>query len=65
MKLMQYIFPLLFVYITLTSTAAIALYWVTSSLIHIISQFVINKVLDAKEKKAEAAEGGNVEYEIH
>ena len=65
MKLMQYIFPLIFVYFTITSTAAIALYWVTSNLFMMLSQFIVNKVLDAKEKKAQAAEGGNVEYEIN
>jgi membrane protein insertase Oxa1/YidC/SpoIIIJ len=67
MKMMQYVFPLIFVYFTMTSTAAIALYWVTSNIISIISQYVITRVLMAKDKKAEAAslEGGNVEYEIH
>ena len=33
--------------------AAFSLYWVVSNLIAMVQQLVINKVLDAKDKKAE------------
>ncbi len=57
-KFMQVFFPLMFVYFCLISSTALAIYWVTSSLCMILANFVINKVLDARDKKKEA-EGEN------
>ncbi|HOV69883.1 MAG TPA: YidC/Oxa1 family membrane protein insertase [Clostridia bacterium] len=65
MKTMQVILPLMFVYFTIISSAALALYWVVSNLISIISQYFVNKYFDYKDKKNELQQGGNVEYEIH
>lgn len=58
-KVMKIIFPLMFVYFCLISSSALAIYWITSSLCMILLNFVINKVLDAKDRKKEAlqAEG--------
>ena len=53
-KFMQIFFPLMFVYFCLVSSTALAIYWVTSSLCMILANFIINKVLDAKDKKKEA-----------
>jgi len=53
-KFMQIFFPLMFVYFCLVSSTALAIYWVTSSLCMILANFIINKVLDAREKKKEA-----------
>lgn len=53
-KFMQIFFPLMFVYFCLVSSTALAIYWVTSSLCMILANFVINKVLDARDKKKEA-----------
>jgi YidC/Oxa1 family membrane protein insertase len=65
MKMMQIVLPLMFVYFTLISSAALALYWVVSNIIAVASQFFVNKYLDMKDKKAEqASQGGNVDYEI-
>lgn len=53
-KFMQIFFPLMFVYFCLISSTALAIYWVTSSLCMILANFIINKVLDARDKKKEA-----------
>ena len=58
---MKIIFPLMFVYFCLISSSALAIYWITSSLCMILLNLVINKVLDARDRKKEAlqAEGEN------
>lgn len=53
-KFMQIFFPLMFVYFCLVSSTALAIYWVTSSLCMILANFIINKVLDVRDKKKEA-----------
>ena len=53
-KFMGIFFPILFVYFGLSSSSAIAIYWVTSSLIMMLVSFIINKVLDALDKRKEA-----------
>lgn len=55
-KWMNIIFPALFVYFCLTSSSALAIYWITSSLIMLGANFTINKVLDAVEAKKAAKE---------
>ncbi len=55
-KFMKIFFPLMFVYFCLISSTALAIYWITSSLCQILANFVINKVLDAKENKKLLAE---------
>ncbi|MBR2860742.1 MAG: membrane protein insertase YidC [Clostridia bacterium] len=50
-KFMKIFFPLMFVYFCLVSSTALAIYWITSSLCMLLSNFIINKVLDEKEKK--------------
>ncbi len=52
-KFMQIFFPLMFVYFCLVSSTALAIYWVTSSLCMLLANFIINKVLDVREKKKE------------
>ena len=47
---MKYFFPLFSVYICLTSTAAFALYWVTSNLIATGMSYFINVYFDRKDK---------------
>jgi YidC/Oxa1 family membrane protein insertase len=49
---MKYFFPLFSVYITLTSNAAFALYWVVSNLIATGMSYFINLYFDQKEKQA-------------
>lgn len=56
-KFMKIFFPILFVYFCLVSSAALAIYWTTSSLCMIAANYGINKVLDAKEKKKLQLEG--------
>ncbi len=59
-KFMKIFFPIMFVYFCLVSSTALAIYWVTSSLCMLVLNFVINKVLDARDKKkALAVEGEN------
>ena len=53
-KFMNIFFPILFVYFCLTSSSALAIYWITSSLIMLATNVIINKVLDAIEKKKAA-----------
>ncbi len=55
-KFMKIFFPLMFVYFCLVSSTALAIYWITSSLCMLLSNFIINKVLDEKEKKKNALE---------
>lgn len=55
MNFMNWFFPLFSVYICLSYNAAFSLYWVAGNLIAIVQQIVVNKVLDAKEKKEEQA----------
>jgi membrane protein insertase Oxa1/YidC/SpoIIIJ len=50
---MKIFFPILFVYFCLVSSTALAIYWTTSSLCMILVNFIINKVLDARDKKKE------------
>ena len=54
-KFMKIFFPALFVYFCLVSSTALAIYWITSSLCMLLLTFVINKVLDARDKKKEPA----------
>ncbi len=56
-KFMKIFFPILFVYFCLVSSAALAIYWTTSSLCMIVSNYLINKVLDARDKKKLELEG--------
>lgn len=53
-KFMGIFFPILFGYFCLSSSSAIAIYWVTSSLIMILTSYLINKVLDILDKRKEA-----------
>lgn len=55
-KVMQWMFPIMSVYICATNNAVFALYWFTSNLLSIASFLVIDKILTMQEKKkAEAA----------
>lgn len=54
-KFMKIFFPCMFVYFCLVSSTALAIYWITSSLCMLLLNFIINKVLDAKD----AAKGEN------
>lgn len=54
-KFMKIFFPLMFVYFCLVSSTALAIYWITSSLCMLLLNFIINKVLDARD----AAKGEN------
>ncbi len=56
-KFMKIFFPILFVYFCLVSSTALAIYWTTSSLCMILVNFIINKVLDARDKKKLKLEG--------
>ena len=53
-KFMGIFFPILFTYFGLSSSSAIAIYWVTSSLIMMLANYVINKVLDTLDRRKEA-----------
>ncbi len=54
---MKYFFPLFSVFITLTSNAGFALYWVVSNLIATAVNVVITKYYDNKDKLEEEAKG--------
>ena len=54
---MKIFFPILFVYFCLVSSTALAVYWTTSSLCMILVNYLINKVLDARDKKKLELEG--------
>ena len=56
-RFMKIFFPLMFVYFCLISSTALAIYWITSSLCMLLVNYLINKVLDAKEKKKAEIEG--------
>ena len=56
-NMMKIFFPILFVYFCLVSSTALAIYWTTSSLCMILINYIINKVLDAKDKKKLELEG--------
>jgi hypothetical protein len=51
-KTMQYVFPLVSVYICAISNALFSLYWITSNVASIISFWAVDKVLASKEAKA-------------
>ena len=53
MGFMNWFFPIFSIWICMSYNAAFSLYWVVSNLIAMVQQLVINKVLDAKDKKAE------------
>lgn len=57
---MKYFFPLFSVYITLTSNAAFALYWVVSNLIATVMSFFITKYFDRVDKREAQAKGAIV-----
>ena len=54
---MKYFFPLFSVYITLTSNAGFALYWVVSNLIATLMSYLIAKHFDRVDKRATEAKG--------
>ncbi len=54
---MKYFFPLFSVYITLTSNAGFALYWVVSNLLATAMNDLITRYYDQKEKLEAAAKG--------
>jgi len=52
MKMMLYMMPLFFAYISVTVPAGLALYWVTMNVVSIFQQIFINSRLANKSKKA-------------
>lgn len=50
-KIMKWGFPIFSLYICATSNASFALYWVISNVISTVQSLVMNKILDAREKK--------------
>ena len=56
-KIMNIIFPILFVFICFTSSSALAIYWVTSSIIMIAFNIAIAKFLDWRDNKKAQAQG--------
>lgn len=56
-KIMNIIFPILFVFICFTSSSALAIYWVTSSIIMIVFNIAIAKFLDWRDNKKAQAQG--------
>ena len=59
-KFMQYFFPVFSLIICFSYSAAFALYWVAGNLVSMGQTYVINKVLDNKEKAAEVVGEGSV-----
>lgn len=53
---MKYFFPLLSLWICLTSSAAFAIYWLTANVIAILQNILIGKYLDRQEAKEKAAQ---------
>ena len=51
-KFMMYFFPIFSLWICATSNAAFSIYWVASNVIQIIQTIVVNKWMDAEDKKA-------------
>ena len=56
MKFMMYGMPLMFFFIFYNAPSGLLLYWLTSNVLQIFQQLIINKMM--KEKKAEKAAGG-------
>ena len=52
---MKWFFPLFSLFICLNYTAAFALYWVTSNLAMMVQMPIVNKLIDIREAKKEAA----------
>ncbi|MBQ3078941.1 MAG: YidC/Oxa1 family membrane protein insertase [Clostridia bacterium] len=50
---MKWFFPIFSVWICISSTAAFAIYWVFVNIWSIVTNFAINKYLDAKDKKTQ------------
>ena len=57
---MKYFFPVFSLFITFSSNAGFALYWVTANLIAAVQNVLLNKYFDAQEKKAAAVGEGTV-----
>ncbi len=53
-KMMKYFLPLFSVFICVTSSAAFALYWTVSNIVSVVSNLILDKVLDAKENAGNA-----------
>lgn len=56
MKFMMYGMPLMFFFMFYNAPSGLLLYWLTSNVLQIFQQLIINKMM--KEKKAEKAAGG-------
>lgn len=52
-KMMQYMMPIMSLFICTTTSAAYALYWTTTSLIAVISYLIMNKAFKAEDDMAE------------
>ncbi len=52
-KMMKYFLPIFSIFICVTSSAAFALYWTVSNIVSVVTNLVVEKILDAKEKNAE------------
>jgi YidC/Oxa1 family membrane protein insertase len=52
-KMMTYLLPLFSVFICVTSSAAFALYWTVSNIVSVVTNIVVEKVLNAKEHAAQ------------
>ncbi|NLB90851.1 MAG: YidC/Oxa1 family membrane protein insertase, partial [Clostridiales bacterium] len=50
---MKWFFPIFSVYICATSNAGFSIYWVTANVIATVQNFILNKYLDAKDKREE------------
>lgn len=57
---MKWFFPIFSLYICSTSNAGFALYWVTTNIIAAVQNFILNKYLDAKDKKVSTVGEGIV-----
>ena len=53
MKFMTYGMPLLFFFIFYNAPSGLLLYWLTSNILQIVQQIIINKIM--KEKRSEMA----------
>ncbi len=53
MNFMMYLFPVLSLFVCLSSTSAFSLYWVLSSVFQMISSAIINAVMNKKSKPAD------------
>ena len=61
MKFMMYGMPLMFFFMFYNAPAGLLLYWLTSNVLQIFQQLIINKMM--KEKRAEKENGGFVAKE--